>query len=64
MPMQSSLYSIAQPVLAYTWGVVSDRYGRKRLILMSHFFSTVSMLMFGMAAIYTVAAAARVLGGA
>ena len=64
MSMQSSLYSIAQMVLAYIWGVVSNRYGRKRLILMSNFFSTVSMLMFGMAGNYTVAAGARVFGSA
>ena len=61
---QSSLYSMAQLVLAYMWGIISDRYGRKQLILMSNTFSTASMLMFGLAGNYTVAAAARILGGA
>ena len=55
---------MAQLVLAYMWGIISDRYGRKQLILMSNLFSTVSMLMFGLAGNYTVAAAARILGGA
>ena len=62
--LQSSLYSMAQLVLAYFWGVVSDRVGRKKLIIMSNFFSTVSMLCFGLAGNYTVAALARILGGA
>ena len=62
--LQSSLYSMAQLVLAYFWGVVSDRVGRKKLIIMSNFFSTVSMLCFGLAGYYTVAALARILGGA
>ena len=64
LAVQSSLYCMAQLVLAYMWGVVSDRYGRKQLILMSNLFSTVSMLMFGLAGNYTVAAAARIIGGA
>ncbi len=61
---QSSLYSMAQLVLAYFWGVVSDRVGRKRLIIMSNLFSTVSMLCFGLAGNYTEAAVARIIGGA
>ena len=64
LSVQSSLYSMAQLVLAYMWGIISDRYGRKQLILMSNLFSTASMLMFGLAGNYTVAAAARILGGA
>ena len=55
---------MAQLVLAYMWGIISDRYGRKHLILMSNLVSTASMLMFGLAGNYTVAAAARILGGA
>ena len=61
--MQSSFYSLAQLTTAFAWGMVSDRYGRKQLIVMSNFFSTISMLMFGLAGNYTVAAISRVIGG-
>ena len=55
---------MAQLVLAFIWGIVSDRCGRKPLIVMSNLFSTISMLMFGLAGNYTAAALARILGGA
>ena len=42
---------------------LSDRYGRKQLIVMSNLFSTVSMLMFGLSGTYPVAAISRVIGG-
>ena len=61
--MQSSFYSLAQLTTAFAWGMVSDRYGRKQLIVMSNLFSTVSMLMFGLAGNYTLAAISRVIGG-
>ena len=61
--MQSSFYSLAQLTTAFAWGMVSDRYGRKQLIVMSNFFSTISMLMFGLAGNYTLAAISRVIGG-
>ena len=61
--MQSSFYSLAQLTTAFAWGMVSDRYGRKQLIVMSNFFSTISMLMFGLAGNYTMAAISRVIGG-
>ena len=55
---------MAQLVLAFMWGIVSDRCGRKPLIIMSNFFSTISMLMFGLSGNYMAAALARILGGA
>ena len=55
---------MAQLVLAFMWGIVSDRCGRKPLIIMSNFFSTISMLMFGLSGNYTAAALARIIGGA
>ena len=61
--VQSSFYSLAQLTTAFAWGMVSDRYGRKQLIVMSNFFSTISMLMFGLAGNYTMAAISRVIGG-
>lgn len=61
--VQSSFYSLAQLTTAFAWGMVSDRYGRKQLIVMSNFFSTISMLMFGLAGDYTTAAISRVIGG-
>ena len=39
--VQSSFYSLAQLTTAFAWGMVSDRCGRKQLIVMSNFFSTV-----------------------
>ena len=61
--MQSSFYSLAQLTTAFAWGVVSDRYGRKQLIVMSNLFSTISMLMFGLSGNYTMAALSRAIGG-
>ena len=61
--MQSSFYSLAQLFTAFAWGMFSDRYGRKQLIVMSNLFSTVSMLMFGLAGNYSMAAVSRVIGG-
>ncbi len=61
--MQSSFYSLGQLTTAFAWGIVSDRYGRKYLIVLSNFFSTISMIIFGLAPNYTVAALARLLGG-
>ena len=61
--VQSSFYSLAQLTTAFAWGMVSDRYGRKQLIVMSNLFSTISMLMFGLAGNYTLAAISRVIGG-
>lgn len=61
--MQSSFYSLAQLTTAFAWGLVSDRYGRKQLIVMSNLFSTISMLMFGLAGNYVMAALSRAIGG-
>ena len=61
--MQSSFYSLAQLTTAFAWGVVSDRYGRKQLIVMSNLSSTISMLMFGLAGNYVMAALSRAIGG-
>ncbi len=61
--MQSSFYSLAQLTTAFAWGLVSDRYGRKQLIVMSNLSSTISMLMFGLAGNYVMAALSRAIGG-
>ena len=42
MCLQSSFYSLGQLITAFAWGMASDRFGRKYLIVMSNFFSTVS----------------------
>ena len=46
------------------WGAVSDRIGRKRVIIMGTFGTLSSLLLVGLAPNFWVALAGRLLGGA
>ena len=61
--MQASIFCAAQFVTSYGWGVFSDKYGRKPVLLMSIISGAVSALIFGMAGNYMTAALARLAGG-
>ena len=61
--MQASIFCAAQFVTSYGWGVFSDKYGRKPVLLMSIVSGAVSALIFGMAGNYLTAALARLAGG-
>ena len=61
--MQASIFCAAQFVTSYGWGVFSDKYGRKPVLLMSILSGSVSALIFGMAGNYLTAALARLAGG-
>ena len=54
---------IASVVTAYPWGIVSDTYGRKFVLVFSTASSGVFMFAFGFATNFTVAVAIRVLIG-
>ena len=60
---QASIFCAAQFVTSYGWGVFSDKYGRKPVLLMSLISGAVSALIFGMAGNYMTAALARLAGG-
>jgi MFS family permease len=61
--LQASLFCAAQFMTSYGWGVFSDRYGRKFVLLMSIASSALSSIVFGMAGNFWTAALARLLGG-
>ena len=60
---QASIFCAAQFVTSYGWGVFSDKYGRKPVLLMSIISGAATAAMFGMASTYLMAAMARLLGG-
>lgn len=45
------------------WGTLSDRFGRKPIILIGLFGTVISSLILGFAKNYWIALAARVVGG-
>ena len=63
VPFRHSIFCAAQFVTSYGWGVFSDKYGRKPVLLMSIISGAVSALVFGMAGNYLTAALARLAGG-
>jgi MFS family permease len=58
-----SAFAVAEACTAMTWGTVSDRYGRKPVILMGLAGTALSSLIFGFATNFWVALGARVIGG-
>lgn len=58
-----SAFALAEACTAMAWGSVSDRIGRKPVILFGLAGTAVSNLMFGFAKNYWVALVARVIGG-
>ena len=59
-----SAYAVAEAITAMGWGVLSDRYGRKPVVLIGLGGVAISSLIFGLASTYWVALLARFVGGA
>ncbi|KAK4938663.1 hypothetical protein LTR10_020931 [Elasticomyces elasticus] len=59
-----SAFAMAEASTAMIWGNISDRYGRKPIILIALAGTALSSLIFGFAKKYWVALLARVIGGA
>lgn len=59
-----SAYAVAEALTAMGWGALSDRYGRKPVVLIGLGGVAISSLIFGLATKYWVALLARFVGGA
>ncbi|OTB06521.1 hypothetical protein M426DRAFT_55264 [Hypoxylon sp. CI-4A] len=59
-----SAYAVAEALTAIGWGALSDRYGRKPVVLFGLGGVAISSLIFGLAKSYWVALLARFIGGA
>ncbi|RYP33086.1 hypothetical protein DL767_004871 [Monosporascus sp. MG133] len=59
-----SAYAVAEALTAMGWGALSDRYGRKPIVLIGLGGVAISSLIFGLATKYWVALLARFIGGA
>ncbi|CAL5223223.1 g5700 [Coccomyxa viridis] len=59
----ASIFCLSQFVTSYFWGLFSDRYGRKGVLMLSIASGAVSAIMFGIGGSYTTAALARLFGG-
>ncbi|KAI1319333.1 major facilitator superfamily domain-containing protein [Xylariaceae sp. FL0255] len=59
-----SAYAVAEALTAVGWGILSDRYGRKPIVLFGLVGVAISSLIFGLAKSYWVALLARFVGGA
>jgi predicted MFS family arabinose efflux permease len=60
----STLYSAMQFVFAPIWGRLSDRVGRRPVLLVSIFATAAAFLMYGLAGSFAVLLASRVFAGA
>lgn len=58
-----SAYAVAEALTAMIWGTISDRYGRKPVVLVGLCGVAISSLLFGLAKQYWVALLARFIGG-
>ncbi|MBN2472910.1 MAG: MFS transporter [Anaerolineae bacterium] len=58
-----SVYAVMQFIFAPVWGSMSDRYGRKPLILLGVLGNAITQLMFGLATSMWMLFAARALAG-
>jgi MFS family permease len=58
-----SAFAMAEASTAMIWGRISDRYGRKPIVLFGLVGVALSSLIFGFAKRYWVALLARVVGG-
>lgn len=56
-------FALAEASTAILWGTISDKYGRKPIVLSGLAGVALSSLIFGVAQNYWVALAARVVGG-
>lgn len=60
----ASAFSISQCFSAVLWGRLSDKYGRKKIILAGLINTMIATLIWGFATTIPMAIAARVLSGA
>ena len=58
-----SAFSLAESITSIWWGVLSDRIGRKPVLLIGCFGTMLSLLIVGFSKSFTVALFGRVLGG-
>ena len=58
-----SAFALAEAATCVMWGSISDRYGRKPIVLIGLGGTALSSLIFGFAQNYWVGLAARVVGG-
>ena len=63
MLLQAGCFSAAQFVSSYAWGVLSDRYGRKPVILVSNVITALAGVSFGLAPTLELAIVGRMVGG-
>lgn len=59
-----SAYAVAEALTAMGWGALSDRFGRKPIVLIGLGGVAISSAIFGLATNYWVALLARFIGGA
>lgn len=62
--MITSIFAFAEFSTGIIWGKLSDKYGRKPVLMMGLFGTGLSMVMFGFSTSLPMALAARALGGA
>ncbi|PSC76968.1 MFS general substrate transporter [Micractinium conductrix] len=62
--MLAAVFCAAQLVTSYPWGMISDRVGRKPVMLVGNLSCVLSTLWFGLAGSYKAAVASRAVGGA
>jgi DHA1 family multidrug resistance protein-like MFS transporter len=58
-----ALFSTMQFIFSPFWGTLSDRYGRKKIMLIGAFGSGLSLILSGLAPTFWLLLAARALGG-
>ena len=58
-----ALFSVMQFIFSPFWGNLSDRYGRKKIMLLGALGNAISMVLMGLAPNYWLLLAARGLGG-
>ena len=61
--MLMAIFSVMQFIFAPIWGALSDRFGRKPILLIGAFGNAISLLMFGFSTELWMMYAARGLGG-
>ncbi len=59
-----SAYAVAETITAMGWGILSDRFGRKPIVLFGLGGVALSCLIIGLAESYWMVLAARFIGGA
>ncbi|CAL8469413.1 g8954 [Coccomyxa elongata] len=59
----ASAFSTAQLTTSYFWGVMTDKIGRKPVVLIANFVMGIATVFLGLAPNYWLAVAARCLGG-